>query len=340
MKIENNYSLKKLNTFGVNAFSKYYAEIKNVIELSEIIDTKEIIGQKLFLLGGGSNSLFVDNFDGFVIRNSINGISIEGEDSETVFIKAGAGELWNNVVRFCVQKNLGGIENLTLIPGSTGAAPIQNIGAYGQEIKDTFHSLEAIEIKSGTIKTFTKNECEFGYRHSIFKGILKNQFMITSVNLRLNKRPELNLEYKGLIEELERLGIKHPGIMEISTAVKNIRLRKLPLPEQFGNAGSFFKNPIVDKSKFELLKKRFNDIAAIPLAENALKLSAGWLIEKCGWKGKRINNVGTYPQHSLIIINYGDATGREIFDFAMQIKNSVENEFGISLEFEVNCVQN
>ena len=340
MDIKNNYSLKSLNTFGVDVIATDYIEIKTINDLVKSIDNNEFSDHKIFILGGGSNTLFVDNFTGLVIHNSITGITIEEEDSETVLLKAGAGESWNDVVKFCVRKNLGGIENLTLIPGSTGAAPIQNIGAYGQELKDTFHSLEAFEISSRKTRSFTKNECSFGYRNSVFKNELKDKFIITSINLKLNKRPDLNIEYKGLKEELARLGIKHPGIKEVSTAIGNIRLRKLPSPDKLGNAGSFFKNPFVDELKFELLKRKFSDVNGNPTNNGIIKISAGWLIEKCGWKGKREGNVGVYPEHALIIVNYGNATGKEIFDFAVGIKKSVENEFGISLEFEVNCIRN
>ncbi len=338
MYIKYDYSLQHINTFKVNVSAKIYAEVKSVNDLIDICGSTEFKYHKKFILGGGSNTLFIENYNGIVVHNSLKGIGIEEEDSETVIVKSFAGENWNDVVKFCVQKNLGGIENLTLIPGSIGAAPIQNIGAYGQEIKDALHSLEAFEISSGNIKSFTKNECKFGYRNSIFKNELKNKIIVTSVKLKLSKRPELNIEYKGLKDALEKAGVKHPGIKEVSSVIEKIRSKKLPSPDKIGNAGSFFKNPIVDKSKFESIKKDYRDMTGNLVDEENLKISAGWLIEKCGWKGKRLGNVGTYPEHALIIVNYGGAKGKEIFDFALDIKKSVENQFGISLEFEVNCI--
>lgn len=338
MTLKNNYPLKNLNTFGVDAFAKYFAEVKSINDLSDIFQNRDISNNKVFVLGGGSNTLFVDNYEGLVIQNSFKGISIEEEDSETIVLKAGAGEIWNDVVKFCVKRNLGGIENMTFIPGSVGAAPIQNIGAYGQELKDTFYSLDAYEISTGLLKTFIKDDCRFAYRDSVFKNDLKNKFVITSIKLKLNKRPDLNLEYKGLKEELESSGIKHPGIREISYAVEKIRRSKLPLPSELGNAGSFFKNPVIEKDKFEKLKMKHNDLSGNVVNDGKIKISAGWLIERSGWKEKRTGDVGTFPKHALIIVNYGNAKGNDIYSFAKEIKNSVENEFGILLEFEVNCV--
>ena len=338
MTLKNNYPLKNLNTFGVDAFAKYFAEVKSINDLSDIFQNRDISNNKVFVLGGGSNTLFVDNYEGLVIQNSFKGISIEEEDSETIVLKAGAGEIWNDVVKFCVKRNLGGIENMTFIPGSVGAAPIQNIGAYGQELKDTFYSLDAYEISTGLLKTFIKDDCRFAYRDSVFKNDLKNKFVITSIKLKLNKRPDLNLEYKGLKEELESSGIKHPGIREISYAVEKIRRSKLPLPSELGNAGSFFKNPVIEKDKFEKLKMKHNDLSGNVVNDGKIKISAGWLIERSGWKEKRTGDVGTFPKHALIIVNYGNAKGNDIYSFAKEIKNSIENEFGISLEFEVNCV--
>ena len=338
MTLKNNYPLKNLNTFGVDAFAKYFAEVKSINDLSDIFQNRDISNNKVFVLGGGSNTLFVDNYEGLVIHNSFKGISIEEEDSETIVLKAGAGEIWNDVVKFCVKRNLGGIENMTFIPGSVGAAPIQNIGAYGQELKDTFYSLDAYEISTGLLKTFIKDDCRFAYRDSVFKNDLKNKFVITSIKLKLNKRPDLNLEYKGLKEELESSGIKHPGIREISYAVEKIRRSKLPLPSELGNAGSFFKNPVIEKDKFEKLKMKHNDLSGNVVNDGKIKISAGWLIERSGWKEKRTGDVGTFPKHALIIVNYGNAKGNDIYSFAKEIKNSVENEFGILLEFEVNCV--
>ncbi len=338
MKIQNNYSLKNLNSFGVEASAKYFAEIYSESDLTEILNDHGFIDNEYLTLGGGSNILFTDNFNGLVLHNKIKGISITDEDSDTVIVKAEAGENWNDVVKFCVSNYFGGIENLTLIPGSSGAAPIQNIGAYGQELKDCFYSLDAIELNSGVSRLFSKDDCKFSYRNSIFKQSYKTKFFIKSISLRLSKRPELNLEYRGLKDELQNLGIKHPGLEEVSQAVENIRRKKLPSPSEIGNAGSFFKNPIIGLHQFESIKSKFPEIVANELDKDRVKIFAGWLIEKCGWKGKRIGNVGTSPKHALVIVNYSNATGKEILNFAKNIKKDVQNKFGIPLEFEVNCI--
>jgi len=338
MIIRENWPLKQLNTFGVDVYTGAFARITDPGDLIQLKDTWHFTDEKIFILGGGSNTLFIRNFDGLVVHNSIKGISVCEEDSDTAVVKAGAGETWNDLVNFCVEKKLGGIENLTLIPGSVGAAPIQNIGAYGQELKDTFYSLDAFEFSSVNFRKFSKDECKFGYRNSIFKNEVKNKFIITAVELKLYKYHKLNLGYKGLREEVEKTGNKKPGISDVSSAVEKLRRSKLPDPAIIGNAGSFFKNPVINTTFYEQLKRKISELDGIIVEENKIKISAGLLIEKCGWKGKRKGDVGTFPNHALILINYGNATGEEIFNFALEIQKSVENNFGISLEFEVNCI--
>ena len=292
---------------------------------------------KLFL-GGGSNILFTKNFDGIVIKISIGGIKIVDEDEQSVTVEAGAGVTWNELVEYCVEKNFGGIENLILIPGTVGAAPIQNIGAYGQELKDTFFELSGILTESGKEISFDKAACEFSYRSSIFKNKLKNKFVITSVKLRLKKNPVVNLSYKDVTDEIQKLNLSNASIIDVCNVVKSIRQRKLPDPAMIKNAGSFFKNPVINFSKFEGMQKRYPSVKYYPVDEENVKIPAAWLIEKCGFKGSREGNVGTHHTQPLVIVNYGYASGSEILSFAEKIKHSVMDKFEISLEFEVNII--
>jgi UDP-N-acetylmuramate dehydrogenase len=333
-----NQSLKNLNTFGVEAKAKLFAEVFSEDELVKLLSDGNLKLEKKFILGSGSNILFTKDFDGLIIKVSISEINVIEENDELVLIEAGAGVIWNELVKFCVEKNFGGIENLTLIPGTVGAAPIQNIGAYGQELADTFFSLSGIFIKSGEKKTFSKSECRFAYRLSIFKEEFKNEFIISSVRFKLSKSSKPNSSYKVLSDYLSKKGIANPTIKDVSTAVAEIRRSKLPDPEKVGNAGSFFKNPEINHATFEELKLEFSDIVSFPSDSGHVKISAGWLIEKCGWKGKRAGDVGTSPDHALIICNFGNATGSEILEFAMRIKEEVANNFGIKLEEEVNIL--
>ena len=273
-----------------------------------------------------------------IIKLSIKNIDVIEENAVSVVIEAGAGVIWNELVKYCIERNYGGIENLTLIPGTVGAAPIQNIGAYGQELADTFVSLNGVFIDSAETKTFSKNECRFSYRSSIFKEELKNNFVVTSVQLNLQKNPKPNLTYKALSDYLAKNGIVNPTIKDVSIAVAKIRRSKLPDPVKVGNAGSFFKNPVVSEDSFRKLKAEYSDIVSFPSESGQTKISAGWLIEKCGWKGKRVGDVGTSPDHALIICNFGNAAGSEILEFAMRIKEEVANKFGIKLEEEVNIL--
>jgi len=333
-----NYSLKNLNTFRVEAKAKLFAEISSDEELVELICDKKNNQEEKVILGGGSNILFIKDFNGLVIKVSISGINVIEENDQSVLIEAGAGVIWNDLVKYCVENNYGGVENLTLIPGKTGAAPIQNIGAYGQELSDTFYSLDGVHTESCEKKTYTKNECRFSYRSSIFKEELKNKFIVSSIRINLSKNQKPNTVYKTLQEYLSKKDITNPSIKDMSKAVEVIRRQRLPDPTKIGNAGSFFKNPEVSKDTFNKLKSEFNDVISFQTDSEKVKISAGWLIEKSGWKGKRAGDVGTSADHALVICNFGNATGSEILEFAMRIKEEVANKFGITLEEEVNIL--
>jgi UDP-N-acetylmuramate dehydrogenase len=338
MLIHQDYSLKQLHTFGIDVKTKLFAEIFSDEDLFEIISDKKLMAEPKFILGSGSNILFTKNFNGLVIKVSLPGIYKVDENEKSVLIEAGAGEVWDELVTFCVSYNFGGIENLTLIPGSVGAAPIQNIGAYGQELSDTIESLKGIFIEDGTVKSFSKSDCNFSYRNSIFKKELKNKFIITSLRLKLNKNPIINLTYKQVEDEIQNLKISNPTITDLSKLVAKIRRSKLPHPDEIGNAGSFFKNPVVHYQKYLELVESHHGIICYDVDKNFKKIAAGWLIENCGWKGRRIGNVGTHQKHALIIVNYGDATGDEVMDFSIRIIQAVELKFGIRLENEVNII--
>ena len=338
MRIHQDYSLKILHTFGIDVKTKLFAEIFSDEDLFELILNRKLINERKFILGGGSNILFTKNFDGFVIKVSLPGINKIDENEKSVLIEAGAGVIWDQLVTYCINNNFGGIENLTLIPGNVGAAPIQNIGAYGQELSETIESLKGIFIEDGTVKSFSKSECNFSYRNSIFKQELKNKFIITSLRLRLSKNPKINSSYKQVEDELQNLKINNPTINDISNVVAKIRRNKLPHPDEIGNAGSFFKNPVVHYQKYFELVESHPGIISFDVDKNFKKIAAGWLIENCGWKGRRIGNVGTHQKHALIIVNYGDATGDEILDFSVRIIQAVELKFGIRLENEVNII--
>ena len=333
-----NQSLKNLNTFGVEAKAKLFAELFSEEELAELLCDGKIMLEKKLIIGGGSNILFTKDFDGLIIKVSRSAINILEENDESVLIEAGAGVIWDELVKFCVERNFWCIENLTFIPGTVGAAPIQNIGAYGQELSDTFYSLDGVYAETCEKKTFRKSDCRFSYRSSIFKQELKNKFIITSVRLKLSKIQKPNTGYKTLQEYLSKKEITNPTITDISKAVEEIRRQRLPDPTKVGNAGSFFKNPEVSKDTFIKLKSEFVDVISFETDSEKVKISAGWLIEKSGWKGKRAGDVGTSPDHALVICNFGTATGAEILEFAMLIKEEVTKKFGITLEEEVNIL--
>ena len=291
---------------------------------------------KTLILGGGSNILFTKNFDGIVLKNEIKGIEKVKEDDESVYIKAGAGENWHSFVLYCIKNNWAGIENLSLIPGNVGASPMQNIGAYGVEIREVFHELKAFHLHEKTNYSFALKDCEFGYRESIFKRRYKNEFVILNVTYRLKKTPAFNTSYGAIEQELEKMGVTKISIAAISQAVINIRSSKLPDPKEIGNAGSFFKNPSVSKDKFEKLKSEFPSIVGYENPDHTMKLAAGWLIEQCGWKGYRSGDVGIHARQALVLVNYGNAQGNDIFALSESVINSVVEKFDVLLEREVN----
>jgi UDP-N-acetylmuramate dehydrogenase len=337
LQIQQNVSLKNFNTFGVEANARYFVEINHKDELAELFLDPQWLESPMLVLGGGSNMLLVDDFEGLVIRMNIRGIEHRINHKE-VFIEAGAGEVWNDLVNFCVIRNYAGLENLSLIPGSVGASPIQNIGAYGVELQDVFHSCCAFELATGTFKTFTKANCGFGYRESVFKSALKGQYIIVSVKLQLSLVPAFNLSYGAIGQELAVRGITEPTIKEVSQVVSHIRVSKLPDPSTIGNAGSFFKNPVISAEAFTALLAKFPDIVHYPAADGQVKLAAGWMIEQCGWKGKVVGNTGTWKNQALVLVNHGGATGQEIYGFSSQIIDSVYTKFGVTLQREVNII--
>jgi len=341
MDIQANISLKKFNTFGIDAHARYFSRFKSIEELHDLIDLQRSSIVDLpssIVLGGGSNILFSKNYDGLVLKNELQGIKKIKEDEHHVYVQAAAGENWHQFVLYCIENNLAGIENLSLIPGNVGASPMQNIGAYGVEIKDVFEYLEAYSIKEKALHTFSLNDCELGYRDSIFKRKYKNEFIITSVTYRLNKQPHFNLSYGAIKDELEKMKVQKLSIKAISQAVINIRSSKLPDPAKIGNAGSFFKNPTVSRSIFESLKNKFPGIVGYDVPANEVKLAAGWLIEQCGWKGFRKGDAGCYDKQALVLVNYGIATGDEIYNLSEDILQSVKQKFGVTLEREVNIL--
>ena len=332
-----NYSLKRHNTFGIDAGAKFFFEFTELDDLMVFLNSNESLKEeKLIVIGEGSNILFLNDFDGLVIHPNIPGIQIVKEDRQNIWLEVGAGEVWDELVQYVVDFGLGGIENLSLIPGSVGAAPVQNIGAYGQEVGSVVEKVKGFDLNTKLTREFSAEQCEFGYRNSIFKNTLKNSFIITSVVFKLEKFPEFILNY-GQVEEKA----KEKGEVNLSTirkAVIEIRQSKLPDVGELGNAGSFFKNPEVDPDLAEKLKLQFENIPVYPAKNGKIKLAAGWLIEKSGWKGIRDGEVGVYEKQALVLVNYGNATGQQIFDFSAKIKQSVFEKFEVELEREVNCV--
>ena len=332
-----NTSLKAYNTFGIDVAAEHLISIESTGELVKTL--AEINQKELLILGGGSNVLFMNDFKGTVLLNKLEGISVVDENEGHVWVKAGGGVNWHEFVLHCIHQNWAGIENLSLIPGSVGAAPMQNIGAYGVEIKNVFHELEAVEISSGKIKTFSNKECQFGYRESVFKRALKGQYLISSVIFKLDKKPTFKTSYGAITNELENMKVTELSIQAISNAVINIRQSKLPDPKVTGNAGSFFKNPVVPISLAENIKKEYPEAAAYPVDNNSMKLAAGWLIDKAGWKGKTYGNYGVHPKQALVLVNYGGATGQNIYDLSTEILTDIKSKFGVELEREVNIVR-
>jgi UDP-N-acetylmuramate dehydrogenase len=337
LQIRENVSLKNFNTFGIDAYARHFVEINHEEELKTLFADAKWYNLKRLVIGGGSNVLFTQDFDGLVIRINIRGIK-HLIHQEEVIVEAGAGEVWNDFVNYCVDHNFAGVENLSLIPGSVGASPVQNIGAYGVELKDVFESCIAFEIATANLKKFTKEDCHFAYRESVFKQDLKGQYIICSVKFKLSSVPKINVDYGAISAELLKRDIQHPTIKDISTVVSEIRVSKLPDPSTIGNAGSFFKNPVISKKEFDLIHKQFPEIVHFLVGEDEVKLAAGWLIEQCGWKGKVFGSTGTWKNQALVIVNHGGAKGKEIFDFSALIINSVKEKFTVILEREVNVV--
>ncbi len=339
MRIEENYPLKKLNTFGLEAHAPRFIVCSSLKEVQDLVKNPELPSQDAFILGGGSNILFTKNPDDLVIKMAIHGREIINEDDDHVWVRCGAGENWHEFVLYTLENNWGGIENLSLIPGTVGAAPMQNIGAYGVEIEQVFDHLRAVDRKTGEIKTFDTEACNFGYRESVFKNIYKNKYIICDVTFRLNKPPhQLNVTYGAINQMLEEAGYDSPGIREVSEAVIRIRQSKLPDPAKIGNSGSFFKNPSIPKEKFEQLRQTYPEIPGYPVSDALVKVPAGWLIEKCGWKGLTRDNIGVHKLQALVLVNYGGGKGEDVWKLAREIQASVTETFGIDLQPEVNII--
>ena len=341
MQIQQNTSLLPYNTFGIEVNAQYFASFNSIEQLESLLEAKVQIEKQssklpLVILGGGSNLLFTKDVEGFVLKNELKGIELIGENDEFNYVKAAAGEEWHQFVTYCIEHNYSGVENLSLIPGNVGASPMQNIGAYGVEIKDVFQELEAYHIQERKIYTFTNEECQFGYRESVFKQALKGQYIILNVTFKLRKQPIFNTNYGAINTELERMGVKELTIRDISQAVINIRTSKLPDPKVVGNAGSFFKNPKVSKFRWHVIQEEYPNVAAYKVDEMHYKLAAGWLIEQCGWKGFRKGDAGCHHQQALVLVNYGHAKGVEIIALSNEIIRSVDEKFGVKLEREVN----
>lgn len=340
MKIETNISLKHYNTFGFSVFAQNFLSIKTLAEAKDFFSNKPFDYSKLLILGGGSNILLKSDFNGLVIKNEIKGIELLRENDNHVWLRVGAGENWHQFVLHCIKENYAGLENLSLIPGNVGASPMQNIGAYGVEVKDLIEEVECVNRDNGELQIFTNQECNFDYRSSIFKTTHRDLFFISSVVYRLNKKPSYNIEYGAIKNQLVENGIAESNLTlkAVSDAVIQIRESKLPDPNKIGNSGSFFKNPIVTKEAFFRLKDKFEKIPAYPLENNSYKLAAGWLIEKAGWKGFREKDYGVHNKQALVLVNHGQASGEEVYLLSQRILESVQEMFGVTLEREVNII--
>ena len=337
MIVHQNVSLQPYNTFGLDENAGFLAIVDSTEDLDEIFQTGRFRSQRKMILGGGSNVLFTRGWTGIIAKNEIRGISVQKETEEDVLVSVGAGENWHQFVLWSVERGYGGVENLSLIPGTVGAAPMQNIGAYGVELKDVFHSLEAYEKKSGKTVTFFKEDCHFGYRYSTFKGELRDQFVITRVFFLLSKKPTFNISYGAIKDTLDEMEVEL-SLKSISQAVINIRQSKLPDPMDIGNAGSFFKNPVIEQMHFEALEAQFPEIKGYRLSDEEVKVPAGWLIEQAGWKGYRNGEIGVHDKQALVLVNHGNGRGKDIFKLSNEIKKSIESKFGIELEREVNII--
>jgi UDP-N-acetylmuramate dehydrogenase len=332
-----NYSLKPHNTFNIEAKARYFFEFTEIDDLKQFISSDNISKEnKILIIGEGSNILFLDDFDGLVIHPNIPGIWQVKEDRQNIWIEVGAGEIWDEFVKYCVEMQLGGVENLSLIPGTVGAVPVQNIGAYGQEVANVIETVKGFDLEINEMIEFSNKECEFGYRDSLFKRLLKNRYVITSVVFKLDKFPEFRLDYSNLEEKVNQRG--GVNLENIKSAVDEIRSSKLPDVKELGSAGSFFKNPVVDINLAEEIEANFGEIPIYLAGEGKVKIAAGWLVEKCGWKGFREGDVGVHEKQALVLVNYGKASGRDIYNLSEKIRQSVLDKFGIELEREVNCI--
>ena len=337
MQIQKNISLKPYNTFGLDAIAKHYISVKSIEELQSVLKSDSYPNK--FILGGGSNMLLTKDIEDLVVHVNLKGIEVISENDNHIFVKANAGENWHEFVLWCLNHNLGGIENLSLIPGNVGTAPIQNIGAYGVELKDVFESCEVIDIKTSEIRTFNNKECKFGYRESVFKQEVKDQYIVINVTFKLTKNNHvLRTDYGAITSQLNEMKVTEPTIQDVSNAVIAIRQSKLPDPKKIGNSGSFFKNPVISTKHFETLKLNFPDIPSYPISETEVKVPAGWLIEKAGFKGKTLGNYGVHKNQALVLVNYGDANGKDILDLARLIQKTINRLFEITIETEVNII--
>jgi UDP-N-acetylmuramate dehydrogenase len=337
MKIQTNFSLKKYNTFGIEAKAKQFIAVRSTAELTSVLEQNKSANK--FILGGGSNMLLTKDIDALVIHIDLKGKRIIAENEGYVWVESQAGENWHEFVLWTINQNFGGLENMSLIPGNVGATPVQNIGAYGTEIKDTFISCEALTTINNELKTFTKEECHFGYRESVFKNEVKDQYIITSVVFKLTKRDhKINTSYGDITNELAKKNITNPSLKDVSDAVIAIRQNKLPDPKELGNSGSFFKNPILLKTDFEKIHQQFPEMKYYDVSETEVKVPAGWLIEQAGFKGKRFGDAGIHKNQALVLVNYGSATGQEILNVSKSIQETIYKIYGIYIEAEVNVI--
>jgi UDP-N-acetylmuramate dehydrogenase len=335
LNIQENISLKEYNTFGISVQAKRFISVTSVYELQQLLK----IEKNIFLLSGGSNMLLTKDIEKLVVHIDIKGISVDSENHNDIYLTVNAGENWHKFVLWCVSNNYGGIENLSLIPGSVGTCPIQNIGAYGVEVKDTITKVEAVEIKTGKLVSFSLEECQFGYRNSIFKNEVKGKYVLTSIGFKLTKKEHnLNTSYGAIETELASKKVIKPSLKDVSEAVIAIRQSKLPDPKKIGNSGSFFKNPVISKTHFEKIQKEFPKVPCYHISDQEIKVPAGWLIEQIGLKGKRFGNYGVHEKQALVLVNYGNASGEEIYQLAKKIQREVQTAFNISLEIEVNII--
>jgi len=332
---EQNKSLKKYNTFGLDVTADYFTSIHSIEDLIHVLQDKQFATMPKMFLGGGSNVLLTKDYRGLIIHNCLNGIEVVKRDDAFVYVKAASGEGWHDFVLYCIDKGFGGVENMSLIPGSVGAGPMQNIGAYGVEMKDVFYELEALNLSSLQVEKFSNVDCKFGYRESVFKNEKKGQYFIVAVTFRLSLNPTVNTTYGAIQQQLKAMNVENPTIKNVSDAVIAIRSSKLPNPAVLGNSGSFFKNPEISTTEYERLKNEFPNVVGYP-TNAGYKLAAGWLIEQCGWKGKVVGNCGSHKDQALVLVNYGNATGDEIYQLALAIQDSVFEKFKVMIVPEVN----